>query len=53
MVVLKTKLRRKFNGKYYKFYDSYNTKEEAEKEADKLRARGNQGRGNTPASSYG
>jgi len=31
------KLRRKFNDRYYKFYDSYNTKTEAQEEAGKLR----------------
>ena len=40
MLTPKTKLKRKFNGKDYQFYDSYNTKREVQKEADKLRARG-------------
>lgn len=34
-------LKRKFGGKYYKFYDSYRRKEEAEQEAADLRAKGN------------
>ena len=32
--------RRKFDGKCYQFYDSYKTKNEAQKEASRLRAKG-------------
>ena len=34
-------LKRKFNGKYYKFYDSYIKKSDAQKEAGKLKSKGN------------
>lgn len=43
------KQKRKFNGKYYSFYDSYKTKKEARVEAGKLRAKGKLVRITTPS----
>ena len=41
MLIPRTKLKRKFNGRYYGFYDSYSAKNDAQKEAGKLRSKGN------------